>query len=181
MAPFDLDADLGQDFFLLRDSNVSLFRRREVLAEAVAWLTDNGYRVATLAADAWATTADFHRDIKEALDFPTYYGSNLDAFNDCLRDVATYEYGASPDDTGSALVLTGYDAFVRREPKAAQAILDIFATQARLAMLFGHRMACLLQTDDPGIGFAPIGGMSVTWNPAEAPPKRRRRSARPDN
>ena len=32
-------------------------------------------------------TGDFHRYIKEALQFPDYYGENLDALFDCLMDI----------------------------------------------------------------------------------------------
>jgi hypothetical protein len=164
---FDLDANLAEDrgYRLAQNGPVTLFWRR--LDETVAWLAGNGYQVVRLDAGAWRTQADFHRDIKAALDFPDHYGNNLDAFNDCMREVATYGYGAAEDATGTVLVFTGYDAFAAREPRAAQAILDIVAGAALGAMLVGHRMLCLVQSDDPAIAFAPVGATAVGWNPDE--------------
>jgi len=163
------DATLATDraFLLLRNSVVSLFWRHEVLDETLAWLTDHGYQLVRLDAAAWTTQAGFHRDIKAALDFPDYYGHNLDAFNDCMRDVSVYGYGASRDATGTVLVFTGYDAFAAREPRAAHVILDIITDTARRAMLFGHRMLCLVQSNDADIAFEPVGATPVLWNPAE--------------
>ncbi len=65
------------------------------------------------------------------------------------------------------MVFTGYDKFVAHCPHGAQATLDIFADQARGAALFGHRMCCLVQSDDPNIRFEPVGAMPVLWNDAE--------------
>jgi hypothetical protein len=167
---FDLDTGPGDDraFQLARDSAVTLFWRHELLVDTTAWLADHGYQLVPLEAKAWTTQADFHRDIKIALDFPDYYGHNLNAFNDCMRDVAIYQYGAQRDATGTVLVLTGYDAFTRHEPRAAQIILDIIAGTARSAMLFGHRLLCLVQSDDPDITFGPVGATPVMRNMKES-------------
>lgn len=46
----------------------------------------------------------------------------------------------------------------------AQAILDIFASQATYAALFGHRMMFLVRSSDPRIHILPVGGKPVRWN-----------------
>ena len=158
MAPYD---SYDRAFHLAKNSPVTLYWRTEVLDETLAWCAEHGYQLVRLDAGAWATQNDFHRDIKAALAFPDYYGHNLDAFNDCMRDVALYEYGASRDATGTVLVFTGYDAFAGREPRAAQVVLDIIANAARLAMLVGHRVLCLLQSNDPDLVFEPVGATPV--------------------
>lgn len=167
MPSFDLDATLFEDraYRLAVNGPVSITRTPAVFDETLAWLTDHGYVVHRMNAAEWTTQADFHRDVKAALDFPDYYGHNLDAFNDCMRDVAHYEYGTSRDATGTILAFTGYDAFTAHEPRAAQVILDIVANTARTAMLVGHRMLCLLQSNDPNLAFAPVGGTPVLPNP----------------
>ena len=43
-----------------------------------------------------------------------------------------------------------------------------------MAALIGHRMICLVQSDDPSIQFDPIGATPVLWNDAELHPKDRR-------
>ena len=37
-----------------------------------------------LSAAGWDTPEKAHRDLAKALDFPAYYGHNLDALHDCL-------------------------------------------------------------------------------------------------
>ncbi|RZS38981.1 barstar (barnase inhibitor) [Herbihabitans rhizosphaerae] len=169
MASFDPDAEPSQaiDFMLMRESFVVMFWDREVLATTTAWLTDHGYRIVTVHAGTWHTDADAHQDLAAALDFPDYYGRNLDAFNDCMRDVTAGRYGADLGMTGFVLVLRGYDRFVAREPETAHALLDIFADNARGGALIGHRMMCLVQSDDPQLEMPPVGATPVTWNPTE--------------
>jgi Barstar (barnase inhibitor) len=176
MAVFEHDADLGQDvaFRLMANSFVTLFWRPAILDETTDWLRAHGYQVVRLDASAWTTEADLHRDVAAALEFPDYYGRNLDALSDCLRDVVSYDYGTSPQATGLVIVFTGYDRFAAHCPYAAQVVLDLFADQARGAALIGHRMMCLVQSDDPGVEFEPVGAMPVIWNEAEWPAAKRR-------
>jgi hypothetical protein len=149
------------------NGSVTLYWRPAVLEETVGWLTEHGYQVVRVAATGWTTQADLHRDLAAALRFPDHYGANLDALHDCLRMIAGYELTTSPEATGFVLVLTGFDAFTARHPVPAHAVLDIFATQARAAMLIGHRMLCLVQSNDPALELDPIGATPVLWNPAE--------------
>jgi Barstar (barnase inhibitor) len=170
MAAFDPDADLVNDvaFRLVADTFVTLFWRSAVLAEQIGWLRAHGYQVVALDASGWTTEADLHQALAGALDFPDYYGRNLDALNDCLRDVESHRYGWSRQATGLVLVFTGYDRFAGHSPYAAQAVLDIVANRARSAALVGERMFCLVQSDDPAIHFAPVGATPVAWNEAES-------------
>jgi Barstar (barnase inhibitor) len=150
VAAFDPETDLSQDlaFRLLINTPVTLFWRSSVLDETTQWLSAHGYQVTHLDASRWMTEEDLHRDIAKTLDFPDYYGRNLDALNDCMRDVVTHDYGWSPRSTGLALVFTGYDDFATHCPRAAQIVLDIMADQSRSAALFGRRLMCLVQSND---------------------------------
>jgi hypothetical protein len=166
---FDPRADLRQDraFRLMVNTWVTLYWNRQVLAETTAWFSGHGYQVTSLNAMAWSTEDDLHRDIAAVLDFPGYYGRNLDALNDCMRDVVSQDYGWAPNTTGLVLVFTGYDAFAARCGRTAQVVLDILADQCRSAALVGRRLICLVQSDDPSIRFAPVGATPVLWNDAE--------------
>jgi hypothetical protein len=128
-------------------------------------------------ASRWTTPADLHRDIARALDFPDYYGHNLDALNDCLRDVVAGDYGIPADATGFVLAFTHYDCFDRACPREAQIVLDILADHGRRAAVFGQRVLCLVHTDDPEITFDPVGATQVEWNRAEWLQARRRPGA----
>jgi hypothetical protein len=168
MVAYPRDADPVDDlaYDLARNSFVRLFWRLAVLAETSAWLRARGYQLVEVTCAQWHTAADMLADIAAAFDFPDYFGANLHALNDCLRDVVGYDYGADGQATGTVLVLTQFETFARAEP-AAEALLDIFATQARNAALIGHRMLCLVQSDDPHLHTGPLGGTTAPWNPAE--------------
>lgn len=176
MAAFDAnDSRWGDlDFRLVMNTFVTLFWRPAVLEQTVGWLLTSGYQVVRVDASQWTSQEDT-RALGIALGFRDYTGRSLDALNDYLGDVASYEYIAAREATGLVLVLAGYDKFVARCPYPAQAILDMFARQARSAALIGHRMIRLVQSDDPDIEFAPVGAVSVDWNDAEAAATKRHR------
>jgi len=120
-----------------------------------------------LDAAAWQSQADLHQDVARALDFPDYYGSTLDALNDCLGDVAVQAYGWTAADAGLVLVVDGFEVFEGKDASTAHQLLDIFARQATYAALFGHRMMCLVRTGDPDLEITPVGGFPVAWNHRE--------------
>lgn len=169
MAAFDAETDPRTDlgFRLLSNTPVTLFWRTSVLDRTTEWLRDHGYQVTELDASGWTTEEAMHRDVAAVLGFPGYYGHNLDALNDCMRDVVRQDYGWPPAATGLALVFTGYDAFATHCPRAAQVVLDIMALHSRRAGLIGRRLVCLVQSNDPQIRFQPVGAVPATWNDAE--------------
>jgi hypothetical protein len=176
VSAFDPGSDLRHDlaYRLMVNTFVTLYWRRALLEDTTAWLTAHDYQVVQLDASTWTGDHDLHRELAQALDFPDYYGQNLDALNDCLRDVVAYRYGARRDATGLFLVFTGYDAYTAHSPRSAHIVLDIIAGQARNAALVGHRIGCLVQSDDPSIRFDPVGAAPVMWNDAEWLDSRRR-------
>lgn len=169
MAVFDRDSTVKHplDFRLAAGGSVTLFWSPEVLRSSVAWLSEHGYRVVNLDASRWRDDQDMHSELASALHFPDYYGRNLDALNDCLGDVAVAEYGLTDDDAGLALVIRRIDLFMQRQPRVGQHLLDALAGTARGAALFGHRILCLAQSDDPDLVIPPIGAYTVPWNDAE--------------
>ncbi|MBQ0997512.1 barstar family protein [Streptomyces sp. RK62] len=158
---------------------VTLFWRKRLLTQATERLEDRGFRVIRLEAGQWDTERDMHRAMAAALDFPDYYGHNLDALNDCLGDVACYGgYHDAPEGAGLVLVFTDYDRFTTICPRAAQVVLDIIADQARQAAVLRRRLICLVQSNDPQIRFEPVGAMPVMWNSDEWSDASRRTSDR---
>ncbi|MEV7282444.1 barstar family protein [Streptomyces sp. NPDC093111] len=150
------------------NSFVTLFWRKRLLTQATERLEDCGFHVIRLEAGQWSTERDMHRAMAAALDFPDYYGHNLDALNDCLGDVACYGgYDDAPDGAGLALAFSDYDRFTTTCPRAAQVVLDIIADQARQATVLRRRLICLVQSNDPQIRFEPVGAMPVMWNSEE--------------
>ncbi|WP_331722981.1 barstar family protein [Nocardia sp. NBC_00511] len=161
----DPNPELGRR--LLSNTSVHLYFRPQVLHQTVAKLRRAGYHVAEADASRWLCLPDMHADLSRMFHFPGYYGRNLDAFNDCLRDVRAHEYGFPTDATGLVMALTGYEEFAREFPDTAHAVLDIFAVHSRSAMLAGEQLIALVHTNDPRFTLAPVGATPVTWNAEE--------------
>lgn len=170
VATWDADAEATHsvDFRLVHNTFVTMFWRSSLLNETVVWLQSHAYRVVEFDASSWSSEADMYDDVALALNFPDYFGRNLDALNDCMRDVASGDYGWDADaNTGLVIVLRAFDTFTAVDRRIAQNMLDILADQARCAILIGHRIICLVQSNDPRLTFEPVGAMPVMWNDAE--------------
>lgn len=169
MVAWDPDAETLHpvDFRLVHNTFVTMYWRTSLLDETTAWLRSHRYDVVQFDAASWTSAAEMFDDVAAGLDFPGYFGRNLDALNDCMRDVASREYGWHADATGLVIVLRGFDAFTSVDRRTAQILLNIFAYQARCAILIGNRIICLVQSDDPQLSFEPVGAMPVMWNDAE--------------
>lgn len=169
MATWDADAETTHpvDFRLVQNTFVTMFWRSSLLDESVEWLRSHAYDLVDFDAASWGSAADMYEDVSIALNFPAYFGRNLDALNDCMGDVASGDYGWQPDATGLVIVLRAFETFVTLDRRTAQMMLDIFAGQARSALLIGNRIICLVQSNDPQLAFEPVGAMPVMWNHAE--------------
>ncbi|BAH56153.1 barstar family protein [Rhodococcus opacus] len=160
------------DWSLLQNGNVYRYDTAFQLDSACTRLTDLGYLVHHIEAELWTTVADMHTAFANAMSFPAYYGRNLDAFNDVLRDVAMFDYGSDPTSSGTVLAIADYDTLAGIDRRTAGEVLDIFAFQARLAALYGHPMLCLAEstvTDYPPVGGRPVYFGSV-WDVEPDPP-----------
>lgn len=146
MAAFSTDDVLGNrlDFELARDGFVGRLQDDAVLRSAETWLRREGYRVVELDAGAWEEGEQMHKAFAHRLQFPLYFGRNLDALNDCMSDVAEAAYGWDASETGLVLVLVGFDRFSLRLPQTADHVERILRRQGRYAALFGNRLLTIL-------------------------------------
>jgi hypothetical protein len=169
VATWDPDAEITHpvDFRLVHNTFVTMYRRSSLLDETIEWLRSHGYDVVQFDAARWGHIDVMFDDVAAGLDFPGYFGRNLDALNDCMRDVASGDYGWHPDATGLVIVLRGFDSFASADRRTAQILLDIVACQARSAILIGNRIICLVQSNDPRLSFEPVGATPVMWNDVE--------------
>ena len=161
MAAFHPDEWQKFDFQLLKNSPVTLYYRSEVLDKTVIQFQDSGYGIDEFDCSAWKSESDFHREIALGLEFPNYYGQNLNAFNDCMRDIEI------PDLGGRIIVLRKFDSFTAYEPEVAQIVLDILARSSWRFLLTGQRLMTLVQSTNPRIVFDRVGAHPVVWNPLE--------------
>jgi hypothetical protein len=155
------------DWRLLRNGFVTLFLAPEGFDAAKRELVQLGYLIVELDAGAWTTTEAALQAFGNALHFPDYYGKNVNALVDCLRDVASFDYGSDPSSTGTVVALDCVDALVRHDPDLAWTLLDILADTGRQALLIGHRFIVIARSDDPRLEIKPVGATPVSWNAKE--------------
>lgn len=149
------------DLRLLKNGSIHLYYRPAVLAEDVEWLRQHDYRVDIFDCSRWEAEEVMHEEFARRLNFPGYYGKNLDALNDCLSDLDV------PDVGGRVFVFHRYDVFNASVGKVAWHVLDIIDGNSWLHLLFGRRLFALVQSDNPRMEFPPLGSRSAGWNPRE--------------
>jgi hypothetical protein len=166
VAVWELD-DQDPGFDLIQNGFIAKFHAVSVLDDALSSFRSAGYRVVSVDAGDWSTESELHHDLAAALQFPSYYGRNLSALEDCLRDVAEQDYGWTESDSGLILAIDHFDRFSSAMPETATSVLDIVSRSARLGALLGNRMLCLIRSDDPWLELGRVGGDEPQWNPRE--------------
>lgn len=156
------------DWRLFLNGAVALYHSPDILAEDLSWLREHGYQVCEFHCDHWTSETTVHSDFKQVLNFPDYYGCNLNALHDCLSDISI------PEEGGIVLVLHRYDDYLASDGAPtttgfsfAEAILDILAGTSRHFLLTGQRFLVMIQSSDPRIRFDKLGCISAHWNPRE--------------
>jgi len=155
------------DWFMLRFGPVTKFYSRDVLERTRAWLRAEGYREIEVDSSSWRSADDLHASIASAFAFPDWYGRNFDALDDLMYDFVEGGYAADPRADATAIVVLGFDAFARTTPEAAHVFLHILARHVPRALMHGHRLLVLVQSDDPRLEIAAVGGFEPRWNQAE--------------
>lgn len=151
---------IERDIEILKNGAICKYFRNAVLDEDIDWFSNNNYKIIEMNCRNW-NRKNAHQNLKVALDFPVYYGENLDGFADCLTDMYNKMY------KGLILVFKRYDNFVEEDGKFAEAILDIIASESRVWLLTGQKLIGLIQSDNPDLNFPELGGTSPSWNVAE--------------
>jgi hypothetical protein len=149
------------DWSMLRFGPVALFRKPEVLAETLTWLSDNGYTIAQADCERCSSQAEVLCVIAEALGLPFAPAPNLDGSEDWCDDLQV------PAASGFALVLHRFDSVAAKFRDFAWTILDILGRVSWDQLLFGRRFLCLVRSEDPSIHFGRVGGHDPWWNECE--------------
>ena len=167
MAAFDAQDQTQEtlDWIILRDGGIALYLRREYLDEDLEWFRQQSYELYSFNCEKW-TLSGMHADFERTLNFPSYYGSNLDALWDCLQDLSVPQRG------GTVIVLNRLDAFQKGLGAAVlpsgraegEIVLDILARTSRHFLLTGRRFLTLVQSDDPRLHVEGLAGVATIWN-----------------
>lgn len=158
--------DSELDFRILRDGGIALYWKMQHFDEDVTWLQSKGYKVIQFECVAWESLDKMHDSLSALLSFPSYYGRNVNALDDCMCvDLEVPEQG------GLCLAFKHYDAFsggpgapTNSRRGEAEIVLDILARASRCHMLKGERLVILVQSDDPRVRFDELDGVNAVWN-----------------
>ena len=117
-----------------------------------------GWTFKEIYAASKGSQNEFFDQVSMQLDFPDYFGRNLDALNDCLSDIVL------PESRRLAFGLTRFDLLAQQSADFAHAVLDIFARMERSCLMRNERILLLIQSSNPNLNFPPVGGTPVLWN-----------------
>jgi RNAse (barnase) inhibitor barstar len=145
------------DWQILQDGWTSLYWQQSILDKDLNWFKNENYSVFDFDCTKWTESKQIHNDLKKQLDFPDYYGENLNALNDCLSDIEIKATG----------LLIVFRHFQIVDKDIAHSLLEVFARNSRLHNLFGKRLLTLVQVDNPNYHIESVGSTPVLWNGAE--------------
>ena len=151
---------IERDLEILQDGPICKYFKNRILDEDLNWFNNNNFEIIEMNCRNW-NRKNAHQNLKISLNFPDYYGENINAFKDCLSDLYNKRY------KGLILVFRRYDNFVEEDGKFAEAILDSIAKESRIWLLTGQKLIGLIQSDDPFLDFPELGGTSPQWNGEE--------------
>jgi len=143
---------------LLQNGCVVLYHNPYLLESYVKVLEEQGWKYKEISIARSGTVEEFYEQVALALNFPAYFGKNLDAFRDCLGDISFPENGRL------ALGLIRFDLVAKHDARFAHIVLDICAEAERGWLMEGKRILFLVQSKNPDLQFPPIGATAALWN-----------------
>ncbi len=102
--------------------------RREELADAGSLF---GLRVISVPASTLNTVAELLDAIASALEFPDWFGQNLDALMDCLTDLSWQDEGGEGG-RGYLLFIAGLAGLQASDPEGLHKLLEVLAVAAEV-------------------------------------------------
>jgi RNAse (barnase) inhibitor barstar len=159
MAIFKNNPDEWQrlDWRILQNGWTNLYWQKNVLEKDLEWFKKEQFKIVDFECKKWTNATIIHKTLAKQLDFPDYYGENFNALNDCLSDLQISEAGT----------VVVFRQFQLVDKEIAHALLDIFANNSRLHILFGEKLLTLVQVDEPNFQIGSVGCCEVSWNGAE--------------
>jgi hypothetical protein len=138
----------------------TLYWDRAILEDDLKKLEAEGFESRRFSGGRWAgDPGTIHADLKSSLGFPDYYGQNLDALSECLKDDLKIDDGG-----GLVLVIEDADELA---PAYLNGFLDVFADAARWLQVCGTTLLVLIQSNDPDLDLGSFGRTAAMWNPKE--------------
>lgn len=144
---------------LMQNGSITLFWNNSIFEKSIQAIKLEGFDIYSFNCNEW-DNGNFHKDISQTLQFPDYYGENLNAFNDCLSDMTT-------ENKGFVLAFKNFDAFSKKYPDIAFEVLDIIQINSWRFLIEGTVLLGFVQSNDGKLSFPSLGGMTADWNKEE--------------
>ncbi|EFM10710.1 Barstar (barnase inhibitor) [Paenibacillus curdlanolyticus YK9] len=145
---------------LMINGSIVMFWRPSLLEKYIENIREEGFDVYIFDCESWDRNSCL-LEIGNTLEFPDYYGRNLNAFNDCLSDIV-------PSGEGFVLVFKNFDKFNQRDKDTAYHILDIIQNNSwRLLVENQKKLIAFLHSNDPQLHIESLGALPVRWNNEE--------------
>jgi RNAse (barnase) inhibitor barstar len=166
MPPFDRSSFGQHDWRLFLNSPTVMYHDLDVLSRHASQLEEQGYRVLVFDCATWQDEAAMHNALSNALTFPEYYGSNLDALDECL---ATFVI--DPFQIGVILALLHFDSLIGNvgfRDSTPRVLLELIQSSSRRHLLLGERLMALvhLQNSDVTIRLRNTGYLALNYEEA---------------
>lgn len=145
---------------ILVNGSVMMFWQQSIMEKFIEGIKNEGFDVYYLDCENWDNSTCLI-EIGKTLQFPNYYGRNLDAFNDCLSDIVL-------NDEGLVLVFKNFDKFNAKCKDIAYHLLDIIQINS-WKLLVGNqkKLIAFLHSNDPRLQIQSVGALPVLWNNEE--------------
>ncbi|WP_234398999.1 barstar family protein [Planococcus massiliensis] len=144
---------------MMVNGSIVLYGKTDILDKNSREIEAEGFEIIRFDCKEWDEGL-FHKEVARKLDFPAYYGENLNAFSDCLSDLLI-------NNTGILLIFTHYQSFLAKHPELAIEVLEIIQINSWRFLLEGKALLSFIQSTDPEISLPAIGGMVPEWNGEE--------------
>ncbi|MDQ6419582.1 barstar family protein [Paenibacillus sp. LHD-117] len=145
---------------LMKNGSIVLFWSQSRLEKNVERIKEEKFDVYLFDCASWDSEKCL-LEVGETLNFPDYYGKNLDALHDCLSDIV-------PQNEGFVLVFKNFDSFYKIDKETAYHLLDIIQINAwRLLLEEQKKLMAFVQSNDPDLHIKDVGAFSVDWNSEE--------------
>jgi hypothetical protein len=133
------------DFEIMQRSPIRLVSDRATLDAAVSWLSAHDYELVDVDA-SWLATVHMFRDLANAVDYSCH--DQWQCLHEGIGERVVASWGRS---AGLAFVLRGFGVFAAAHLDDASTLLDLIMTWCWNSGVRGHRVLCLVQSDDPGL------------------------------
>jgi RNAse (barnase) inhibitor barstar len=142
----------------LYNSPITMFYNINYFNETIKLFKLKKYEIYNFDTKKWISKESFHYDISKILNFPVYYGNNLEALNDCISDLY------NPEIEGIIFILNNYDCFNHKLKELSNSFLDILADNSRKYLLVNMKLIIFIHSNDPKLYIEPVGKVPILWN-----------------